>query len=145
MFSVSQCTPQQAFELYERIPEFDEKYPWSKWESRLDGKEVLAFCAFAGNLPIGIKVGYFEEDHFYSWIGGVLPEWRRAGVAKMLADEQEEALRARGVKKVRMKTRNRYKPMLLFALESGFDVVETYPDPAGGSLLDTRIVLEKMI
>ena len=145
MFNVIESTPEEAYQIYLQVPEFDDKYPFEKWQRRLNGNNPLCLIARAGNLPVGVKVGYHEADYFYSWIGGVVPAWRRGGIAKMLADEQESLLRQQGIRRIRMKTRNRFKPMLLFALSSGFNIIESIPDPVGGSVADLRIVLEKML
>lgn len=145
MFTVVECEPREAYEIYLNIPEFEVKYPFSTWEQRLRDRKFLCLMAMAGQLPIGFKIGYLEEEWFYSWIGGVVHEWRRSGIAKMLSDEQEEILRERGIKRVRMKTRNRFKPMLLFALSSGFDIVDTLSDPENPDEDDVQIVLEKFL
>ena len=35
-------------------------------------------------LPIGFKVGYERDGYFYSWMGGVLSDYRKKGVAQNL-------------------------------------------------------------
>jgi ribosomal protein S18 acetylase RimI-like enzyme len=134
-----------AYALSALIPEFDPPYSWKKWQERLAGRESLVLTAYISDKPVGFKVGIMEAGHFYSWVGGVLPEWRRQGIAKKLAERQESNLQERGVETIRMNTRNKFKAMLIFALSHGFDIVDTYPGPGTERVSETRIILEKKI
>jgi GNAT superfamily N-acetyltransferase len=93
-----------------------------------------------GDAEVGCKVGYFEANHFYSWIGGVLPEYRKRGVAAKLADVQEDLVKQAGVHIIRMKTRNRFTEMLLFVLSRGFYIAEVEQKGSPG---EWRITLYK--
>jgi GNAT superfamily N-acetyltransferase len=62
------------------------------------------------------------SGNFYFWPGGVLPEYRRLGIASTLAQEQEDWAKQQGYSPVFFKTRNRRKAMLIFALKNGFDM-----------------------
>ena len=137
---IQQATAHEAYTLSLQIPEFAPWYPWTKWEERLDGKRVIILVAFSDGKPAGFKAGYYVEDHFYSWVGGVLPAFRRQGVAALLAEEQEAIVRASGVQTIRMKTRNRFRGMLHFALKRGYylTAIEQRGDPE-----DWRITLVK--
>jgi GNAT superfamily N-acetyltransferase len=92
---------------------------------------------------VGFKVGYQREidGSFYSWMGGVLPDFRRRHVARLLAEAQEKWAAGHGYRRITCKTRNRHKAMLLFALKNGFRItaVEPQPDPD-----ENRIWLEKV-
>lgn len=91
---------------------------------------------------VGYKIGYeHDPETFYSWVGGVHPAWRGLGVASDLMKRQHDDCRASGYLKVRTKTQNRYREMLLLNLKSGFDVVGTQT-AAGGEL---KILLEKTL
>lgn len=133
-----------AFALSMAIPEFQEPYPREKWIKRLSGDDVVILVAYVDERPAGFKVGYGTPDYFYSWIGGVLSEFRGQGIARALADKMEALLRGRH-EHLRMKTRNRYKAMLQFALGNGFNIVEIQPARTGHPVHDIRIVLEKKI
>ncbi|MCF8713749.1 GNAT family N-acetyltransferase [Joostella atrarenae] len=84
------------------------------------------FCAFAENegVLIGFKIGYELSDGvFYSWVGGVRESYRQMGIAKKLQEMQEEYLVAHDYKILRTKSTNNFKPMVIFNLKNGFDIV----------------------
>ena len=141
---ITQGELRKAYELSMAIPEFQEPYSWQKWQDRLSDADVVALVAYWEEEPAGFKVGYGTPGYFYSWIGGVLPAFRGKGVARALADEMEQLIEGR-YGKMRMKTRNRYKAMLQFAIGNGFDIIEVRPATTGHPVLDLRIVLEKNI
>jgi predicted GNAT superfamily acetyltransferase len=89
----------------------------------MKGVTHLILVAYAGDLPVAFKVGYQQEDYFYSWLGGVLPDYRRRGLAKRLAVRQESWARAHAYTSITFKTRNQHKNMLIFALRNGFDII----------------------
>ncbi|TNE62588.1 MAG: N-acetyltransferase [Bacteroidetes bacterium] len=110
-----------------------------KWETRMPARG-LALVAFADGQPAGYKVGYAQEPAvFYSWLGGVLPDFRRQGIAQQLLDAQHHWCRQEGFATIRTKTLNQWKGMLLLNLQNGFDIVHTYKDSDG----TLKIVLEK--
>jgi ribosomal protein S18 acetylase RimI-like enzyme len=49
----------------------------------------LILVASIQKMLLGYKVAYKDGQDLYSWMGGVLPEYRKMGIAKKLADEQE--------------------------------------------------------
>ncbi len=127
-----------------QIPEFHEPHQQNEYRSRLEGTPHLIAIAFFKNEPIGFKVGYQRENDgsFYSWMGGILPDFRRMGVARLLADYQENWARKQGYRAIKMKTRNRLKPMLYFALGNGFNIVKV---DLKESVEENRIHLEKQL
>lgn len=112
-----------AAELSRQLPEFSEPYGEEEIAERLHGVPHLVLIAFVDEQPAGFKVGYERDGYFYSWLGGVLPGFRRHGIAQSLADAQEAWAREQGYGSVTFKTRNRHKAMLAFALRNGFDIV----------------------
>ncbi|MDX1477660.1 MAG: GNAT family N-acetyltransferase [Saprospiraceae bacterium] len=144
MIRITQGELRQAYDLSMAIPEFQEPYTWQKWQERLTDADTVALVAYVQDQPAGFKVGYGTPAFFYSWIGGVLPDYRGKGVARALADEMEQLIAGR-YDRLRMKTRNRYKAMLQFAIGNGFNIVEVRPATTGHPVLDLRIVLEKNI
>jgi GNAT superfamily N-acetyltransferase len=88
----------------------------------VEGKEdVLALIAHLEGNPIGYKVGYkYGPRRYHSWTGGVLPDYRRSGIAKRMQDSQHGWCRSRGYKFVQFNTFNKFRPMLLFGLSTGF-------------------------
>jgi len=90
----------------------------------------------------GFKVGYERDGYFYSWMGGVIPGFRRNGIALALAIEQENWARAQGYTSVTFKTRNIHKAMLSFSLNNGFNIIKVDPHE---DVAQHRIWLKKML
>ena len=94
----------------------------------------------------GYKVGYrlsATDDYFYSWIGGVHPDYRRRGIARLLMERQHQLAREAGCSYVRTKTRNKYKSMLILNLKVGFDVCGLYhklDEQHPGIVLEKRLL-----
>lgn len=126
------------YALYTAI--FGEK-PGSKVAIRLaQMPDLLILIAYAGDIPIGYKIGYqVSESCFYSWIGGVLSAYRGQGAASDLMDAQHDWCRQRGYTFIKTKTMNRWREMLILNLKKGFEIKETIPGDDG----QLRIILVK--
>lgn len=110
-------------QLSRQIPEFDGPPPEEEYRRRLTGVPHLILVAYFGKQAIGFKVGYQRDGYFYSWMGGVLPNFRRLRIAEKLARKQETWARAQGYDSITFKTRNQHKAMLIFALKNGFNII----------------------
>ena len=122
------------------IPELGD-FPREKiYREKIAGKPNLILIAEIGGVAAGFKVGYERDGDWYSWLGGVHPEFRRRGVASLLADRQEEWAKAQGYPTVTFKTLNRLRNMLRFGMDRGFNIikVEEYED-----VLENRIWLQR--
>ena len=110
---------------------------------KLEGKNnFLGLLSVIDNQVAGFKFGYeVETGIFYSWLGGVDPQFRRNGIAKQLMTRQHEELTKLGYRAVRTYSRNERKEMLIVNLKSGFDIVDTFTDHKGRH----KIVLEKCL
>lgn len=110
---------------------------------RLNSKDdiILNLCYKDNNL-VGFKIGYrYNKTTFYSWIGGVIQQERNRGIAKRLMLIQHETAKKKGYKKVRTKSMNRFKPMMILNLKNGFEIVQVYTNDSG----QTKIVFEKSL
>ena len=127
-----------------QIPEFTSPHQSAEYQKRLYGKKHSILVAYDDNTPVGFKVGYDKEEDgsFYSWMGGVLPEYRQQQVARQLAQMQEEWARENGFTSIRFKTRNRHKAMLVFALKNNFQIMVVEPRE---TVEEYRIILEKSL
>ncbi|WP_264740094.1 GNAT family N-acetyltransferase [Cytobacillus firmus] len=104
--------------------------------------QLLVLTAMDGEKMIGYKMGYaIDQDTFYSWLGGVDPDYRKNGIASMLMERQHGYLKENGYKVVRTKTMNKWRSMLILNIKHGFDVIETYTDEKGLH----KIMLEKRL
>ncbi len=132
-----------AVAVSQQIPELHKPYPLEEYQRRLSVVPHLILVAYdAADQVAGFKVGYERDGYFYSWMGGVLPAFRRQGVALTLAEAQENWAREQGYTSVTFKTRNRLKGMLCFALQRGFDLLEVEPRETIG---EYRIWLRKTL
>ncbi len=127
-------------QLSREIPELEKPYLASEYKKRLTEVPHVILAAFVETQVVGFKVGYEREGYFYSWMGGVHPDFRRKGIALALAEAQEEWARKHHYSSVTFKTRNRLKAMLCFALQRGFHIFQVDPYPDVG---ESRIWLKK--
>jgi ribosomal protein S18 acetylase RimI-like enzyme len=140
-YEIKKGTIKTVVELSRQIPEFSKPHDEEEYEKRLKNTPHLVLVAYDA-APIGFKVGYEREGNFYSWMGGVLPNYRNKGVAQQLADEQEAWAKQHNYPHVTFKTRNHHRAMLLFALKNGFQIIgfEKRADIA-----ENRILLRKFL
>ena len=139
---IKEGTIKDVVTLSRKIPEFEAPYNENEYERRLSGKKHLILIAYVKNTTAGFKVGYEIEDAFYSWMRGVLPEFRNINITKKLAKKQEEWVKENGFKKIRLKTLNKHKVMLHFVLSSGFEIIDFEPKE---NYNESRIILEKIL
>ncbi len=135
-------TIKQAVEISKKIPELENPYEKVEYEKRLKNKKHLILIAYWKGKPAGFKVGYQIDDHFYSWMSGVIPEFRRKNIAKELARSQQKWIEEKEIKLIKMKTRNKHKAMLQFALSNGFYItgLEKHDNSE-----ESRILLDKEV
>lgn len=141
-FSIREASPSELLWVHECIPEFPGKASLYFYTERLKHRLNLALVAEKDGELLGFKVGYQSEtpDTFYSWMGGVRPEFRKYGIAAALAEYQENWAREKGFKSVFFKTRNRFPAMITFGLNRGFKIMEVIPK---GGVEDYRVVMWK--
>lgn len=102
----------------------------------------LVHVAMDGTRVIGYKIGYaLNSETFYSWLGGVDPNHRNHGVGSQLIGRQHRWLKEKGYRRVRTKTKNQWRDMLILNLKNGFDIIGTYTDKKG----EPKIILEKKL
>ena len=91
---------------------------------RLDRRDLVVLVARVGGEPVGYKVGYAESDDvFYSAKGGVLPAYRRCGIARALLHRLEAEARALGYKRFAYDTfPNKHPGMTVLGLAAGYTV-----------------------
>tara|TARA_R110001599_G_scaffold115567_2_gene282415 strand:+ start:8532 stop:8972 length:441 start_codon:yes stop_codon:yes gene_type:complete len=129
VIEIQEGTLQEALKVLKGVPEFDPLLEFDYYEGKIKDKAHIILLAKIGNKTVGCKVSYHKhkDGSLYSWLGGVLPEHRKLGVAKALADEMEVWALNKGYSKIRFKTLNRHKAMLAFSLKNGFDIFNMKP------------------
>jgi len=89
-FKVAPGHIEEAYKVAVNIPEFTRPhYGLPEYQKRL-GTGSLVLVAYHKGEPVGFKAGYARgpQGHFYSWMGGILPLFRRQGLAVELAEKQ---------------------------------------------------------
>lgn len=123
MLVIEKGTIDRALAINARIPEFKDSYGRDEFEKRLSNVEHQILIATLLGKDVGFKIAYKREDHLYSWLGGILPKFRRKGIARALSEQQEEWAKSKGFPFIKMKTWNARRAMLVFAIGNGFKIV----------------------
>jgi len=141
-FTIKEGTIEEAVEMCSLLPEFEKPYGKEEFEERLKGKKHLILICYYYGMPIGFKLGYdrYDDGSFYSWLGGVLPGFRRNGVAGRLQERQEIWVREHGYQRILIKTRNKFQNMLRFSIAHGYQIIGFKEK---GMIKDYRVVLQK--
>ncbi|WP_422361791.1 GNAT family N-acetyltransferase [Reichenbachiella sp.] len=135
---------EEVVKISNQIPEFESPHANEVYQERLQSKKHLIAIAEVEGKLAGFKVGYdkFGNTSFYTWMGGVLPKFRKMGLAKALADFQEQFALEEGFDSIVLKTRNRHKNMLHFAISSGFEIMDV---ELRSESAENRILLKKQL
>lgn len=142
---IRQGSIKDCLEVSSRIPEFsDHQYNEAVYHERMDIRPHLILVAFQDGIPVGFKAGYERDTDgsFYSWMGGVVPEFRQLKIAQRLAEEQELWAKTQGYGSIIFKTRNYLKSMLIFALKNGFHIIDILKKDREEN---HRIILKKIL
>jgi GNAT superfamily N-acetyltransferase len=128
---------------------------WNEAEFRKkisDKKDVMLLLARIDDQVVGYKLGYglerglkcagAEGEIFYSMLGGVLPKFRRLGLAGQLMNEQHAWAKMRGYQTVQTKTMNEHRAMLALNIKLKFDIISAELDPGDGRF---KILMEKKL
>ena len=131
-----------AVDLYNAM--FRPKREADFFKRRFMGRyNVLTLLARLDERPVGFWIGFeLKPGMFYHWLGGVLPDFRRAGVARQLHDAQQAWARDHGYEYIRCKAMNHQREFVHFALSVGFDIVGIRWDSTHA---DNLVVFEKTI
>ncbi|WP_370548070.1 GNAT family N-acetyltransferase [Edwardsiella tarda] len=137
------ATPQEILALYRAIPEFNSHHTLADLHARLDGRESSLLIARIAGQAVGFKIGYaLDSQTVYSWLGGVLPAWRRAGVAQSLLQAQQQWAIQHGYRRIEVKTRNGFPAMLMMLIKNGYSIIQLQPQ---GAVADYRLRLAKAL
>ena len=144
MISIRKNELVQVVKISKKIPEFNDPYALEEYKSRISGESHLVLTAKENKKTVGFKIGYdrFHDGSFYSWRGGVLPEYRQRGVATSLAEIQEKWAEEMSYNKIKMITWKKHKAMIRFSLHRGFKITGgTSKNPAS----ESRVWMEKSL
>jgi GNAT superfamily N-acetyltransferase len=132
----------QAVELYNAI--FRPCHDLDYFKRRFLGRyNVLTLLAQVDSKPVGFWMGFeLKPGMFYHWLGSVIPELRRQGVARQLQEAQQAWARDHGYEHIRCECLNHQREFIHFAIATGYDIVGIRWD---SSHADNLIVFEKTL
>lgn len=90
-------------------------------------QDALLLVANHKRKSIGFKLGYVVQDKpvFFSWLGGVHPEYRRQGIAQALLDRQEQHAAAAGMDSIYFTTFDRFPAMIELGKNNNYILVRS--------------------
>jgi GNAT superfamily N-acetyltransferase len=104
---------------------------------------VLQLIAHVGQQPVGFFVGFeLKPTVYYAWFYGVMPDWRRQGIASQLMDAVHSWARQNEYESIRFECHNQHRPMLHMAIAQGYDIVGIRWDPDRG---DNLVIFDKVL
>jgi GNAT superfamily N-acetyltransferase len=132
----------QAIDVHNRI--FRPRREVDFFRRRFLGRHnCLTLIARLDEQPVGFWIGFeLKPGMFYHWLGGVLPEARRIGVARQLHDAQRAWALDHDYEFIRCECLNTQREFIHFAIEMGYDIVGTRWD---SSIADNLIVFERSL
>lgn len=103
----------------------------------------LMMIASLDERPVGFYVGFeLKPTVYFSWLIGVLPDFRRSGVASQMLDAAHAWVEQHGYTSIRFECQNQHRPMLHMAIAGGYDVVGIRWDPDRNANL---VIFEKVL
>lgn len=123
---------------------FPEPFSKEKIERKLAVQSsIRGIIVYSEKQPVGFKVGFERSPIvFYSWIGGVHPEFRKQGIAKRLIRRQHQWCKEKDYEKVATSSRNSFREMMILNLQEGFDIVDTHLDSQKNEVV---VIFEKSL
>lgn len=122
--SILHVLPEETATVYRLIPEFAGLHDAQAIRQRIGERVACALVAYDGAEPVGFKLGYESAPgEFYSWLGGVVPAYRRDGIAQQRLETQECWARENGYQRLYVKTRNQFRAMLMLLVRNGYQVM----------------------
>lgn len=140
--SIREASLEEFLQVLCGLPDFHEVPSITEARARIGNASVLCLLGELDGDVVGCKLGYsLDDESFYSWLGGVVPEHRRLGVAKSLLHYQEKWVEQQGYKYLRVKSMNHYPNMLRFLISEGYQIVDLEP----GSPEKLKVHFQKQI
>lgn len=141
--TICEVTLAEVLTIHAMLPEMRPAESTAHYANRIKNRPHLALAAFIDNQPAGFKLGYAEDEQtFYSWLGGVVPAYRRMGVAKALIEAQQHWAINAGYTRIKVKSMNRYPGMLRLLIGTGY-MIEGYE--ANGDPMEAKILFSKIL
>jgi len=104
---------------------------------------ILQLIARIGDRPVGFFLGFeLKPTVYFAWFYGVLPEFRRQGIASQLMEAVHSWAQQNEYESIRFECHNQHRPMLHLAIALGYDIVGIRWDPDRG---DNLVLSEKVL
>lgn len=121
-------TLNDVLDIHAEIPEFTRQTSLDELNKRLSGLPHLILIAWVNGKKAGYKLGYqLSNTVFYSWLGGVIPQYRKCGIANTLRQYQENWAQQAGYTAIEVKSMNRFPNMLRLLIANGYQIVGYEP------------------
>jgi len=120
-------------ELYNDIfsPHQDTEFFRRRFRGR---HNVTMMVAMVEDRHVGFIIGFeLMPMTFFSWICGVLPDFRRQGISTQLIQAQQAWAQDNEYATIRFECNNQHRPMLHVAISEGYDLVGIRWDTATGN------------
>lgn len=101
--------------------------------SLLRSQQAVLLIAFSGEVEVGFKLGYVipQKSAFFSWLGGVHPDYRRQGIAQSLLEKQEAFARMLGMETIYFTTFDRFPAMIELGKKNNYSLVKSLVEDDG--------------
>lgn len=101
----------------------------------------LLMIASVDERPVGFLLGFeLKPTVFFIWLFGVLPDFRRAGIASQMVEAAHAWASEHGYTSVRFECHNRHRPSLHLAIRHDYDIAGIRWDPDRG---DNLVIFER--
>jgi GNAT superfamily N-acetyltransferase len=128
-------------QLYNQVfrPPRDEEHFQRRYLGR---HNVLQMVARLNQRAVGFALGFeLKPRVFFTWFYGVLPSYRRQGIASQLMEAVHSWAKQNDYESIRCECHNQHRSMLHLAISQEYDIVGIRWDPDRG---DNLILLQKM-
>jgi GNAT superfamily N-acetyltransferase len=129
-------------QLYNEI--FRPRRDVESFRRRFRGRyNVLQLLARLQERPVGFFLGFeLKPQVYFAWFYGVLPDFRRQGIASQLMEAVHSWAHQQEYEAMRMECNNQHRPMLHLAIAHEYDIVGIRWDPDRG---DNLVIFEKVL
>ena len=104
---------------------------------------ILMLLARLEDKPVGFVIGFeLKPTVYFGWFYGVLPDYRRQGIASQLMEAVHGWAKQNEYESVRFECHNQHRPMLHLAIALEYDIVGIRWDPDRG---DNLVIFEKVL
>lgn len=107
------------------LEELEKYHNKADWKQKISGGGLL-ISALADNRIVGFSICYPKDGNFHIWNVGVLNEYRKQGVWKLMHEEITKYAKRKGYNKLTLNTyKKKFPRMYAFALSNGYKEYRT--------------------